>query len=118
MTLLADPLPPITEATLDVLLRDFETGMIPKAQWTHATHLAVGGCYLLKHSEHEALERLRRGIRFLNERQGVANTPTGGYHETLTRFWLTVIHHFLWEYQTKASGDWSCDCRSSASDGI
>ena len=100
MTSPTTPFTALTEATLDVLLQDFEAGRISKTQWVHATHLAVGGCYALQYSEIDALERLRRGIHYLNECHGVANTSNSGYHETLTRFWLAVIRHFLWEYRT------------------
>jgi hypothetical protein len=31
------------------------------------------------------------GIRRVNVAHGVATTPTGGYHETITRFYMRVI---------------------------
>jgi hypothetical protein len=48
------------EAALDTLLSGFEDGTWPKAQWTHAAHLATGTCYALAYDD--ALDRLRTGI--------------------------------------------------------
>ena len=42
-----------------------------------------------------ALLLLRARIRALNESHGVANTETGGYHETITRFYVWQIGRFL-----------------------
>jgi hypothetical protein len=39
--------------------------------------------------------RLRSGIRALNESNGVANTATGGYHETITGAYVRLLHGFL-----------------------
>jgi len=38
---------------------------------------------------------LRERIRDYNVATGVANTDSGGYHETITRFYLRVIRAFL-----------------------
>ncbi len=38
---------------------------------------------------------MRRGIRRYNAAHGVQTTPTGGYHETLTLFWLRAVRTFL-----------------------
>ncbi len=38
---------------------------------------------------------MRVGIRALNERNGVANTDTGGYHETITRAYVELLGGFL-----------------------
>jgi hypothetical protein len=42
-----------------------------------------------------ALERLRVGIRRLNERIGVVNSETSGYHETITVAYVRFIAQFL-----------------------
>jgi len=57
---------------------------LPKPEWTHRTHFAAA-LWLLAHPE--VLEReggMARIIRRYNEATGVANTDTGGYHETIT----------------------------------
>ena len=79
----------------------FEALSLPKREWTHAAHLVIGALCCLRYGEHDALERLRIGIRRLNESHGVENSDTRGYHETLTRFWLVIINRFLTEYKAR-----------------
>jgi hypothetical protein len=84
-----------TEADLDKFLDAFEAGSLPKREWIHATHLGVATCYLLSYSDQQALDQLRKRIRFLNECHATLNSLEGAYHETLTRFWLLVLRRFL-----------------------
>ncbi|MFN2376107.1 MAG: hypothetical protein ABR538_06200 [Candidatus Binatia bacterium] len=79
----------------DRLAEGFLALTLPKTEWTHTAHLRVGLWHLLRHSCDEALAMLRTGIRALNESHGVANTETGGYHETITRFYVWRIATFL-----------------------
>jgi hypothetical protein len=81
------------DATLRALIAGFGDGTWPKGQWTHATHLAVGACYILDGDN--ALDRLRTNIPRYNVRQGGRNTEDSGYHETLTCFWHNVIRDFI-----------------------
>jgi hypothetical protein len=76
-------------------LSAFEDGTFPKAQWNHAAHLRVAGCYLTARPPEEALECMRTGVRRYNESVGGKNTDDSGYHETLTRFWMAVAGAFL-----------------------
>jgi len=68
---------------------------LPKPEWTHHAHLRVGLWHLLHYPPGEALTRLRDGIRAYNEVTGVANTPSSGYHESITRFYVWQIGRFL-----------------------
>ncbi|HWI19078.1 MAG TPA: hypothetical protein VNT81_15095 [Vicinamibacterales bacterium] len=68
---------------------------LPKAEWTHEAHLRVGLWHVHAHGAVAALELLRRRISLYNESVGTKNTDTSGYHETLTRFYVTVIDRFL-----------------------
>lgn len=68
---------------------------LTKPEWTHYAHLRVGLWHLLNYPAADALIRMRSGIRALNEIHGVANTDTGGYHESITRFYLWQIGTFL-----------------------
>lgn len=82
------------------LARAFCDRTLPKSQWTHEAHLRVGLWHLLHASEEIALDRspldnLRERIQRYNESTGVPNTPTSGYHETLTRFYVWLIGRFL-----------------------
>lgn len=77
------------------LVRRFEDCTLPRAEWTHAAHLTVALWHLLQYDAREATERVRRGIKRYNAAHGIRATPAGGYHETLTLFWLRVVRSFL-----------------------
>ena len=77
------------------LVRAFEDTSLPRVEWTHRAHLTVAFWYLTQHSGREATARIRAGIKRYNASKGILATPTGGYHETLTMFWICMISHFL-----------------------
>ena len=68
---------------------------LPKPEWTHEAHLRAGLWHVHAHGAVAALPLLRQRISAYNESVGTANTDTSGYHETLTRFYVTVIDRFL-----------------------
>ena len=68
---------------------------LPKAEWTHHAHLRAGLWHVMQHGPIVALDLLRVRISSYNESVGTANTDSSGYHETLTRFYVTVIDRFL-----------------------
>jgi hypothetical protein len=78
-----------THFSTDTDIERIGTGLIdrslPKREWTHAGHFAAA-IWLLRHrgDDYVAAE-LPALIRAYNEATGVANTDTGGYHETITR---------------------------------
>ncbi|HEY9136707.1 MAG TPA: hypothetical protein VIM67_00425 [Terriglobus sp.] len=80
-----------TEAALYGLVQAFEVGTLPKVQWTHAAHVAMGSHYVFLLGEADALTTMRRRVRVYNEAVGTINSTTSGYHETLTRFWIAVL---------------------------
>ena len=81
------------DAPADVLtfIGEFESGVLPKSRWTHEAHLTAGLWYVWTLGFDAALPVVRRRISAYNEAVGTANTDVGGYHETLTRFYLTRI---------------------------
>ena len=79
---------------IDTLVRAFRDGSLPKDGWTHQAHLVVGLWHVERHGADGALPVLRDGIRRLNERHGTANTATGGYHETVTCAYVTLLAEF------------------------
>ena len=83
------------ESITERLTAQFCARTLPKAEWTHQAHLRVGLWHVLQFGGDEALIRLREGITRLNESHGTANTDTGGYHETITRFYVWVIGRFI-----------------------
>jgi hypothetical protein len=75
----------------DALWTAFHDGSLPAAQWTHAAHVRMAWMYLARHALDDAHLLLRVGIIRLNARHGLVETPTRGYHETLTRVWLILV---------------------------
>jgi hypothetical protein len=68
---------------------------LPKAEWTHDAYLRAGLWHVLHDGPFVALDRLRERISAYNESVGTPNTDSGGYHETITRFYVVVIDRFL-----------------------
>ncbi len=80
---------------IERLAAGFLDGTLPCDQWTHAAHLTVGLWHAREYPPSEALDRVRAGIRRYNAACGVVTTTTRGYHETLTRFYMGLIVHYL-----------------------
>jgi hypothetical protein len=73
------------------LWRQFKLCTLPKEQWNHSAHVKVAYLHLQRHTLDETIPILRAGIKALNKAHGVVDTPTRGYHETMTQAWLRVI---------------------------
>jgi hypothetical protein len=68
---------------------------LPKSQWTHAAHLAAAVWIVTSRPDLDAAAALPPAIRAYNEATGVANTETGGYHETITQASLHAVRAFV-----------------------
>jgi hypothetical protein len=68
---------------------------LPKSQWTHAAHFAAALWLLARRPDLDAEREMPGFIRAYNEATGVANTDSGGYHETITRASLRAARSFL-----------------------
>ena len=76
---------------------------LPKREWTHAAHFAAA-LWLLRHRrELDLAVEMPRFIRAYNEATGVANTDTGGYHETITLASLRATRSVLDGYAENAA---------------
>ncbi|HEV7889272.1 MAG TPA: hypothetical protein VGP08_01465, partial [Pyrinomonadaceae bacterium] len=84
------------------LLRRFDDCTLPRDEWTHAAHLTVALWHLLEYDWAEAVSRVRLGIQRYNGAHGIRTTPTGGYHETLTLFWMRRVSAFLEDGRNEA----------------
>jgi hypothetical protein len=73
------------------LIQGFESGKLPRSQWTHQAHLTVGAWYLCQYDRADAREKIRNGIQHYNQSQGIVTTKDSGYHETITLFWIEAI---------------------------
>ncbi len=89
------------------LVARFEDLSLPKAEWTHQAHLTVALWYASHLPREAALARVREGILRLNAAHGVPTTPTRGYHETITRFYLRVICDYVATEEEGPAEDWS-----------
>jgi hypothetical protein len=85
----------VAPLSLDELAAQFVAATLPRAAWTHEAHLRVGAWHVHHLGADEALPRLRERIARLNLSHGTPNTPTGGYHETITAAYVTLIAAFL-----------------------
>ncbi len=68
---------------------------LPKPQWTHFAHFAAATYVVMCREDLVAEEAMPRLIRAYNEATGVANTDTGGYHETITQASLRAVRRFV-----------------------
>jgi len=82
----------IDELDPAALCAAFAAGRLPKHRWTHEAHLVVCRDILSRLDPAAALVHLRRAIRAYNEATGTANTDDGGYHETLTGYYVGAVH--------------------------
>ena len=91
----------MTDTELDELVRRFTERTLTKPEWTHAAHLAVGLWHVCRYGRDDALARLRSCITRLNESHGTVNSATGGYHETITRAYVELLHAFAARHADK-----------------
>jgi hypothetical protein len=92
-------------AEVERVVAGFRDGTLPHTEWTHRAHLTVALWYASHHPPAEALDLVRAGILRLNAAHGVPTTPTRGYHETITRFYMLVVTHHVAREDT--AGDWA-----------
>lgn len=83
------------EIGVNSLVKKFEDKNLSSECWHHRQHLVVAYWYLTAFPLPEAIEKLREGIQKFNNAKGVAQTPTGGYHDTLTIFFARSMESFL-----------------------
>jgi hypothetical protein len=75
----------------DGLWTAFGAARLLASAWHHRAHLRMAWLFLDRHPLDEAHVLMRVGIIRLNAFHGLVETPVRGYHETLTRFWLTHV---------------------------
>lgn len=77
-----------SESEIERIGRGLIERSLPKPEWTHAAHFAAA-FWVLRQPGMLAERDLPGFIRAYNEATGVANTDSGGYHETIT---LASLH--------------------------
>jgi hypothetical protein len=83
---------------MPITLDAFDACAIPIESWNHRAHLTVAYLLLRTHPVEIAIDRMRAGVQKYNAAHGIVQTPTGGYHETLTVAWMQVIHTTIGAY--------------------
>jgi hypothetical protein len=81
----------MNDREIESFIGRFEDCSLPKAQWTHRSHLVMALWYLRRHGRSEATRLIQCGIRRYNESLGNLT----GYHETVTLSWIAIIQGFL-----------------------
>jgi hypothetical protein len=85
---------PDDDAVEDIV-RGFLDRSLARPRWTHHAHLVVCIWHIRRFGAARSLDLLRDRIWSYNLAVGTPNTDTGGYHETITRFFVWQIARFL-----------------------
>lgn len=73
------------------LLELFERQAISNDDWSHTLHIRIATIYLMRNSLNSALQKIRDGIKKLNETNAIPESQFRGFHETLTIAWVKVV---------------------------
>ena len=80
-----------SEAELKELVDRWIQGTLPAQDWTHAAHVATCSYFGWNYTLGDTYLQMKEGLYRFNEVTGTPNTEERGYHETLTRFWCTLL---------------------------
>ena len=94
-TLMIAPAPFTSTDEVRALVSAFEACTLPKEAFTHTAHLTVALWYLVWYGPTEATDRVRVAINRFNDAHGNVSRPEGGYHETITRFYMWAVRREL-----------------------
>lgn len=73
------------------LLAGFQSCALPLEEWCHRLHVRVAYLFLRRSPFEEAIRAFRSSLQAYNRVHQVPDHLTSGYHETLTRAWLTLV---------------------------
>lgn len=83
-----------TEKEILDIVHGFETGTLPRNEFSHASHLVVALHYVRQMPVEDAIDKMRSGLINHLKLVGVDFTKENPYHETLTVFWTRTIADF------------------------
>ncbi len=86
-------------------LQRFEAGLWPREEWHHKQHIKIAYLYLRQYPFEAAMTRIREKIKAHNAVHKIPESPTRGYHETMTQAWLRLVHLTLCEYGPAENAD-------------
>jgi hypothetical protein len=81
-----------TQSEIEAVMKGFESCKTDKGAFTHRSHLTVAVSYLHNSTLEQATNKMRLGLHRFLEHHGVG---PGKYHETLTVFWIKIVHEVL-----------------------
>lgn len=70
----------------------FEECTLPFASWTHRAHVRAAYLYAERYGQVQAHQRMGERIRAYNRAHDRPESLTQGYHETITRAFMTLVH--------------------------
>lgn len=82
-----------SENDLKNLVDRWYEGTLPAKEWTHAAHVATCSYLVWNHPLADAYRLMKEGLYRFNAAVGTPNTEERGYHETLTKFWVTLLFY-------------------------
>jgi len=82
-----------SDAALRQLVDQWSDCSLPAQDWTHAAHVAVCSSIIWHNTLAGTYALMKAGLYRFNEATGTPNTEERGYHETLTRFWATLLFY-------------------------
>ncbi len=77
------------------IVHGFESGTLPRNEFSHASHLIVAMHYVRHMPVEEAVDKLRAGLLNHLRLIGVDFGKEMPYHETLTVFWTRTVDDFV-----------------------
>src|SRR5713101_5071083 len=84
-----------SDSDLQRFVDAWKAGRLPKAEWTHAAHVAMAAYFAFDRAADATFAIMKAGILHHNTSVGTPNTEDNGYHETLTTFWAGEISAFI-----------------------
>lgn len=93
----------ISESEIQHIVSGFQNHSLPKEEWTHQAHLINGLFCIVNEGLEPSIERMRDGITSYNLSVGTQNTDTGGYHESITIFFMHALDAFRKQFQDDLS---------------
>jgi hypothetical protein len=79
------------ESALETLIHRWREGTLPGPEFNHAAHLAACAWLTFDYRGEALAAIMKRELIRYNEAVGGKNTDDSGYHETLTRFWCSLV---------------------------
>jgi len=88
---------------IEHIITSFHAKTLPKEKWTHQAHLITGLHAIQTNGLSASIPLMREAIKSYNIAVGGENTDTGGYHESITIFFLYALEAFASQHKNTTS---------------